>query len=117
MSVRGAVELGKPWPTLGTLPERDNNPRADVDFEIEFLKPAELRVHRLTRNNVRYWAVPPNVVTAAVLSAPTRYGTFTSVVLLDRSQVEWGPRALVEYLMRIAQELLAEEWPDAAGVR
>lgn len=107
MSAHG-VGLGNPWPSLGTAPEQEND-RADSEFEIEMLTPAELRAHPHYRQRVQHMLDAANTTTYAVLTTETRKGPFVCIIPINGRQA-MRTKGLTQYLVRVAQEELAREW-------
>jgi hypothetical protein len=113
MSTHGAVELGVPWPSLGTAPEQENA-RADCEFEMEFFSPTEIRTDPRYRAQLRNMLDAPRCTTYAVLTTQTRKGPFVCVIPLDGRQA-MRTKGLTQYLVKVAQEELAREWQPQVG--
>jgi hypothetical protein len=109
MNARGA-ELGVPWPSLSDapLPEQDNT-RADCEFEIDMLTPAELRADPRFRGRVKHMLDAPRTTTYAILTTATRKGPFVCIIPLDGREA-MRTKGLTQYLVKVAQEELAREW-------
>jgi hypothetical protein len=86
-------------------------PRADMDFELEFFSPTELRAHPKYREQVKHMLDAANTTTYAVATCQTRKGPFVCILPLD-GRVAMRTPNLAKLLVEEAQRELAREFAE-----
>ena len=102
------------WPSLPDMEARTDGPpepRADMEFELEFFSPLELRSHPKYRERTRHLMDAPNTTTYCVATCETRKGPFVVILPLD-GRVAMRTPDLARTLIAEAQRELAREFAE-----
>lgn len=102
------------WPSLPEMTARaPQSPKTDIDFELEFFSPEELRAHPKYRERIRHMLDAQATTTYCVATCESRRGPFVVILPID------GRRALqasnlTKTLIEEAQRELTRAWDEAA---
>jgi hypothetical protein len=100
------------WPSLPDVDARaPETPAADMDFELEFFKPIEIRSHPQYRDRVAHMMDAPATTTYCVATTMTRKGEFVCILPLDGVAALKSPD-LARTLVTEAQKELARAWAE-----
>ncbi|HSZ70227.1 MAG TPA: hypothetical protein VK756_07685 [Solirubrobacteraceae bacterium] len=100
------------WPSLPEIDARlaaEDTPAADMEFELEFFKPIELRSHPKYRERCAHMLDAPGTTTYCVATANTRKGPFVCIMPLD-GRIALRTPDLTKTLIAEAQKELTRAW-------
>jgi hypothetical protein len=100
------------WPSLPDIDARaSETPAADMDFELEFFKPSEIRSHPKYRDAVAHMMDAPATTTYCIATAQTRRGEFVCILPLNGIAALKSPD-LARMLVTEAQKELSRAWAE-----
>ena len=102
------------WPSLPDAQARAASapaPRADMEFELEFFSPLEIRSHPKYRDRTRHLMDHPDTTTYCVATCETRKGPFVCILPLN-GRIAMRTPDLARTLVAEAQRELAREFAE-----
>jgi hypothetical protein len=100
------------WPSLPeTAARAPQSPAADMEFDLQFLSPDELRAHPVYRERVRHMLDAPLTTTYCVASCETRRGPFIAILPIN-GRLAMNATNVTKTLIEEAQRELTRAWTE-----